>query len=309
MDDTATNPRIVVTTPSDQEAYARTLLAIDPDDAPESEPPDPGADATAPVSDPDTDTDTDTDETADKAPRGVGKKLAQLEQDRAAEAARADALQAQLERTLALLEKQLPHGGDAATSEAAAPQDAPPDPEQFAEGELDRGYIKALARFEARQEFAALQQQAEQAQAVAAIVARETAAKAKYSDYSAVVNGETLKPLIETHRPLVNVIAAHELGPDIAYYLGKHPDEVRALSAMAPVAALLKVGQLVGQLQTPQPVPATPAAPPISQAPAPVTPLRGVGDSPALTLQQRLEALERKGDYDGWRKLKHAADR
>jgi hypothetical protein len=292
-------PRIVVTTPADQVAYAQSLVTVNEETPTEPAEPD------APEPDEGSDSESSTEETETEAkakpPRGVQKRLDELTREKYDAQRRADAMQAQLDRAMAMLEQSR---GGKAPEPAPVDVNAPPDPERYPEGELDRGYLRDMARHEARQELAMFQAEQERQRTVADIRTREDAARAKYADYNEVVSGERLAPLLQGNPGVVEILATHEQGPDLAYYLGSHPEELQALARMRPAHAAVRLGQLISTL-TPQEPPATPR--PVSKAPAPISPLRGSGAAPAINLDQQLEALEQAGNYDAWRALKHSA--
>ena len=65
-------------------------------------------------------------------------------------------------------------------------------------------------------------------------------------------------------------------GDEIAYYLGTHLDEAKAIAALSPTAQIRAIGKLEAKLA------AEPAKPsPTSKAPAPINPVSGTGSPPA----------------------------
>jgi hypothetical protein len=161
--------------------------------------------------------------------------------------------------------------------------------------------MRDVARYEARQEFAQFQAEAERQKRVVEIQAREDAARVKYPDYNTVVTRENLAPILQANPGVIEFLATNEHGPDLAHYLGSHPDETLAIARMQPFEAALRLGQLVHGFSTPQ---APQSAPKPSRAPAPISPIKGAGAAPAVTVSQRLTELEEAGNYDEWRKLK-----
>lgn len=71
-------------------------------------------------------------------------------------------------------------------------------------------------------------------------------ARAKYDDFEDVVGRKDLK--IPQSAQLA-IIEAGEIGPDIAYYLGKHPDLCHELADMSPMRAVAKIGQIEASIQ------------------------------------------------------------
>jgi hypothetical protein len=289
-----------VTTPADQVAYAQSLVTVN-----EETPTEPAEPDATPSEEPE-DSESSTEETTEaeakaKPPRGVQKRIDELVRERSDAQRRADAMQAQLDRALALLER---NGQPSQAPTEAQASGGPPSPENYQDGELDRNYLRDMARHEARQELAAFQAEQERVRTVAEIRTREDQARARHPDYNEVVTGERLAPLLQGNPGVVEILATHEQGPELAYLLANSPQELQALARMRPAHAAVRLGQLISTL-TPQEPPATPR--PVSKAPAPISPLRGSGAAPAVNFDAQLEALEQAGDYDKWRALKHSA--
>lgn len=163
-----------------------------------------------------------------------------VERELARERARNDALEARL----AAVEHKsgLTQSRDVSKEES----DEAPKPEDFEYGELDAGFIRALARYEARQEFKAeqrSQQKTRQSEADAR-EAQELAEKkqafeevgaSKYDDFQEVVvesaeNGDW--PLSAS---LGKLMLGSEFGPDVAYHLATHPKEAREVFGKSPM--------------------------------------------------------------------------
>jgi len=84
-----------------------------------------------------------------------------------------------------------------------------------------------------------------------------------YDDFHSVVGD--LKP----NTPWSHAVITAENAHDVAYYLGKHLDEARAISALDPVGQIRAVAKLEAKLL------ASPPKPNVSEAPAPIKPLGG----------------------------------
>ena len=293
VDSGAEAPRIVVTTPEDVTAKAIESAAkwqepsLEQDEASPEEPPEPSTDE---------DSDDEPDEKKGKPPRGVQKRLDELTRQRYEEKRRADALEAQLTQALQALNQGTPQ-----QNQPAIDPTQPPDARNYRGGEADVDFYRDMARWEARAEIQAMVQQAERAKTVETIASREDQARAKYADYDGVVTPENLAPL-RANADLFEVVASHEAGPELAYYLGKNPEEAINLSRMNPYQASIRLGQLIAAL-TPETTAQTRTA---SRAPAPISPMRGNGASPAVNYEAKLAEAEAAGNFDLWRKLKAA---
>lgn len=90
-------------------------------------------------------------------------------------------------------------------------------------------------------------------------------------DYADVAQNPSLK----INAPMAKVIRAQENGPELAYYLGKHPEVARDISSLPPEAAGFELGLLQGKLAAEK---AKAAAPKVTKAPPPVPKIKS-GDA------------------------------
>lgn len=215
------------------------------------------------------------------------RELKQAERERDAERRRNDTL----EQRLAALEKG---GLTEQPNKPTVGTDELPKPADFEYGELDAAYIRALARYETRQELKAERttQQEEQQRRAAAQQASEftqakdalvTAGAKKYEDFDDVVLGNTYSednpagwPLSET---LGNLILTSETGPDVAYYLATHIKEARQIYGKSPIEQAAYFGRLEAKLSSSSDA-TTPAPKPVvktTKAPDPIYSARGIG--------------------------------
>ena len=89
-------------------------------------------------------------------------------------------------------------------------------------------------------------------------------AQAKYDDWDEVVGD--IKPTT----PWSYAMMEADNGPDIAHYLGTHPEEVKRIASMSPPSQFREIGKLELKLQAPPEPPKKP-----SKAPAPIEPVKG----------------------------------
>jgi hypothetical protein len=142
---------------------------------------------------------------------------------------------------------------------------------------LDQAEARAVQRLEREQESRRkADQTATQNQEADKIAAsyeeRCEAARDKYDDFDDVVNQEV--PTWPCTNRMAGAIMESDLGPDIAYHLGTHPDEARRIAQMGEIAQVREIGRLEERIARPSPKPAK-----TTEAPAPVKPLGG-GDVP-----------------------------
>lgn len=90
-----------------------------------------------------------------------------------------------------------------------------------------------------------------------------------HADFDEVVFDSEL-PLSE---PMEDAVFDSEVGAELAYYLGTHPEECKRISTLRPVAAIRELGRIEAKLvKEPEPKPAASeplTKPPVSNAPAP----------------------------------------
>lgn len=92
---------------------------------------------------------------------------------------------------------------------------------------------------------------------------------------------------IPIHESVYLSVMELENGPQVTYYLGKHPDYARRLAEMSPLSAAMEVGRLSTRLKTGAPEPSAAgngARPkPKTRLPEPVTPVSTAATSSTLT--------------------------
>lgn len=161
------------------------------------------------------------------------------------------------------LQRQTPAKPEPVAAEAPKP---PPKLEDFNYDEAAyqaalTAHVTAEAARQVREEFRKEQEQLTQKQKVESWRKRESEFAAKTPDYQ---DKAYYAPIPDK---AVDIIRDCENGPAIAYYLGEHPDEARALDGLSEPAMARAIGRIEAKLETP-PAPA-PAPKPVSKAPPP----------------------------------------
>lgn len=138
----------------------------------------------------------------------------------------------------------------------------PPQEDQF-DSYDDFVVAKAEYKILQRQQEQALQyqqQQQIQAQHEARIRYRTQAemARDKYEDFDQVVNNPNL-PITEH---MAQAIAESDQGADVAYHLGKNPQEAQRIAGLSPLAAARELGRIEAALTAPTPKKVTTAPKP-----------------------------------------------
>jgi hypothetical protein len=173
--------------------------------------------------------------------------------------------------------RQRAENGEAQKSAPAAPVE--PKPADFTDY---NEYVKAQAKFEAKQELkteldardkaTAEKQKAEKFASTWA--ERVTEAKSKFTDYESVVSTSDVEVLDHVK----DVINDSEHGPALIYHLASNPDIAARLNKMTPLGAAREMGRIEDSLtKAPDPVEANPEPAPVraktTSAPPPAKPL------------------------------------
>lgn len=152
-------------------------------------------------------------------------------------------------------------------------QPSKPSPDKYASTEE---YIEAVSDWKAKQvveqtlserEKQHREEAARKAQAAAYsnYARREESARIAYEDFDDVV----YNPSVPITDAMVHAIQHEERGPDIAYHLGKNPQEAARIAQLPPFLQAKEIGKLAVKLPDPTPAKTT------TSAPAPIRPLAG----------------------------------
>lgn len=143
--------------------------------------------------------------------------------------------------------------------------EGPPEPEGFEDYDQ---YIRATARYEAKQEFVAEQKQSTQRKQEAThrnkVDGIVNEGKTKYDDF------EELTSAIPLSDYTMVAITETENGQDVAYYLGKNPTEAEAIFRMPPFQQAREIYKIETKLNSAPP-------PKPSGAPPPIDPITTAG--------------------------------
>lgn len=188
--------------------------------------------------------------------------------------------------------------GDTSPSPQKADQQQAPRQEDFQDY---TEYLDARARFvaeqharqildEERSKFTKTQaDRARQAQ-VETYAGRVAAAREKYEDFDEVAFDES----VQITEAMTQAIMGSEVGPDVAYYLGSHPDEAAKIANSDPYSQVRAIGVLEAKLSTPKPRNPT-------SAPEPIKPIGGRGANPKKIDPDKLP-------IDEWLKKRNAGE-
>ncbi|HZT29714.1 MAG TPA: hypothetical protein VFA33_07525 [Bryobacteraceae bacterium] len=244
--------------------------------APEAAPSDDSAatDKTAPESDPEK-----SEQVRDENGRFVSPNVQKRIDKAIAKQREAERKAAELEAELAKLRGTDP-AAQAETTEPAAPESAAtPAKPKVEDFETYEEFTEALAEWKAEQKITAKLAEIEQNKQTQA---RQEAwgrqlddARTRYQDYDQVVGNDD----IQITEYMQAVILESEVGADVCYYLGQHPEEAERIAALPPLGQARAIGHLETKFTREAAKPAARSAAPQpqpragSRAPAPIRPV------------------------------------
>lgn len=183
----------------------------------------------------------DGDKGEKRAKKPISERMSELVNQRKAAETKAE----QAARENAELRARL----DAMAAQAAPVKEEPrPDRSKFAS---DEEYIEAVAEWKADQRLAKREQEqaearakAEREQLVKGWQEAQQRARAEIEDYDDVIKGSDVQLPGHLHQAILE----SDVGPHLAYYFAKHPDEAKRYGAMTPTKALRELGRLEDRL-------------------------------------------------------------
>lgn len=129
-----------------------------------------------------------------------------------------------------------------------------------------------------------------------------TKARTKYADFDQTVNN----PQLRVSDDMVNVVLkTKEYGAELAYWLGKHPNESARIALLPADEVAVELGKIVGRIEagaSKAPAVKKPPQPPVSakpsNAPAPMTPVGGkapaVRDPSKMSMEEYAKYMNSK---------------
>lgn len=160
-----------------------------------------------------------------------------------------------------------------AGSEQPTDSDAEPQLEKFA---TIQEYIRAMTKWHATQTLKTHQQEAEKVEEAEeaktvfdAYNENVAKARAEHDDFDEVVGRKD----IQIPQGVQLAIFEMDNGPEVAYYLGQHPEVCGELVEMRPMAAVAAIGRIAASLEKPSPE--------VKQRTEPPPPIRPVGGASA----------------------------
>jgi len=224
------------------------------------------------------------------------KVYRQSEVDKIAAKVRANTAHRVRKETEAEIYKQFATQQPEAPRQEAVRQDAEPSRESFDSYE---DYSRALARYEARQEFSRLEGEKQKQGAEQARAQEAQTQATRYNESVATVRAETPDfddVVSSADIPVTPAIRDAILDSDnparLQYHLAKNPEEVDRISKLSPVQQVKAIGVIEANLQAPART---------TKAPAPVRPIGASGagaakDFSRMTMAEVKAAMRANGE-------------
>lgn len=145
--------------------------------------------------------------------------------------------------------------------------------------------IEHLVEKRAAEKLAERERKQQQERVAETFIAKAEKAAERYEDFDAVVGN----PRLHINSEMAEFIADSDVGPDVAYYLGKNPLKAAQIAQMSPIKAARELTRIEGELASkPKPRP--------SNAPAPIAPISGSSGG------SKSPAEMTDAEYAKWRK-------
>jgi hypothetical protein len=220
--------------------------------------------------------------------KGVQKRIDELtkakhdeRRERRAAQERADRLEYEL--------SQLRSGGKTGNTGA-------PDPDKYPAGKYDPDYLEALTDYKVELKITERLAKKELENKKSSLQKVESAILEKYPDYNEVSKDFLAHPLANV-KAFTNLVFESDNPVDMAYYLGKHEDELDKIARMDEVQAARYIGKLESKLATP------PEPPKKVSSARPISPIGASGGSHVQKDPSEMTMAE----FAAWDKAKQRA--
>ncbi len=145
----------------------------------------------------------------------------------------------------------------------------------------EAGFIRALVRWEAdkqreqdnarrSEEDASREAEREAVRAREGFEKQRKLSAKRHDDFDDVLDDLLSDSRIADHPGIGGAIAHSEVGAELAYYLGTHPEEAESIAEMSPYAAAVRLGEIQVRIRAEL---ESPKGKPASQTPEPINPL------------------------------------
>lgn len=149
-----------------------------------------------------------------------------------------------------------------------------PKRESFADDEQYlQAHIEHLAERRAAEKLEQRQQQQEQERIQSTFLEKAEKAAERYEDFDLVVSN----PNLPINSGMAEFIAESDIGPDVAYFLGKNPAKAAQIAQLSPIKAARELTRIEAELAS------KPQAKP-SKAPEPIAPVGNRGKASSSSL-------------------------
>jgi len=202
----------------------------------------------------------------EKITKGAQRRIDELVRQKHDERRRADNLANELD--------ELRSKGTPKEPERVTPTGAP-DPDKYPAGRYDPDYLEARQDWQIEQRFAKQDAAKQETVKQGTIAQLEAVATEQHSDY-AQIKADFFSHDLTGVTAFIELIKESENPAELAYFLGKNPEEMDKLGEMTPAAANRYIGRLEARMTE---APTQPNKKTTSAAPKPINPLGGTKGS------------------------------
>lgn len=150
----------------------------------------------------------------------------------------------------------------------------PPEREAFRDDEaFIQAQVEHLAEKKAAEKLAERERESQRERLSESFIEKAEKASERYADFQSVVSN----PALPINDAMAEFIAESDLGPDVAYHLGKNPMKAAQIAQMSPIKAARELTRIEAEIA------ARPQVKP-SKAPAPISPVGNRGKSSTSAL-------------------------
>jgi hypothetical protein len=139
----------------------------------------------------------------------------------------------------------------------------------------DESYVRDLVQFQLKGALTGVQDKITQTQTHAQVqqtwATKVTEARSTYADYDSVMEDAQDIPI---NQHVAEAIQTSDVGADVAYYLGKHPEEAERINGLPPLAAARAIGRIESRIEDVRSKQTKTSA---SKAPDPIKPVKPTG--------------------------------
>jgi len=211
----------------------------------------------------------------ERVPKGVQKRIDEITREKHEERRERQRAQERADR----LEQELNSIRNGSAPKVQTLPNGSPDPNQYPAGRYDPDYLEALTDFKVQQHFNTQRENSSIQERQQLLQQSESKAREVYPDYDQVSSEFLSHPIVKIPA-FTSIVLESDSPADLAYFLGKNPDELDKISNMTALQASRYIGRIEAALTSKISDVAVKKA---SSAPKPISALSGAKNSGVIT--------------------------